>query len=57
VEDSSNGLRSAHAAGMAVIAVPNRAYPPASDALALAQLVVDRVDAVTAEVVAQLRPV
>jgi HAD superfamily hydrolase (TIGR01509 family) len=57
VEDSSNGLRSAHAAGMAVIAVPTRAYPPASDALALAQLVVDRVDAVTAEVVAQLRPV
>lgn len=57
VEDSSNGLRSAHAAGMAVVAVPNRAYPPDPDALALADLVVDRVDAVTAEVVALLRPV
>jgi HAD superfamily hydrolase (TIGR01509 family) len=57
VEDSSNGLRSAHAAGMAVVAVPNRAYPPASDALALADAVVERVDAVTAELVAQLRPV
>jgi HAD superfamily hydrolase (TIGR01509 family) len=57
VEDSSNGLRSAHAAGMAVIAVPNRAYPPAADALALAQLVVDRVDAITPELVAHLRPV
>jgi beta-phosphoglucomutase-like phosphatase (HAD superfamily) len=28
VEDSSNGLRSAAAAGMAVIAVPNPHYPP-----------------------------
>ena len=57
VEDSSNGLRSAHAAGMAVIAVPNRAYPPAPDALALADATVDRVDAITAELVAHLRPV
>lgn len=36
VEDSSNGLRSAHAAGMRVIAAPRPEYPPASDALALA---------------------
>jgi HAD superfamily hydrolase (TIGR01509 family) len=36
VEDSSNGIRSAAAAGMAVVAVPNRAFPPAEDALALA---------------------
>jgi HAD superfamily hydrolase (TIGR01509 family) len=36
VEDSSNGLRAAAAAGMAVIAVPNEHYPPAQDALALA---------------------
>jgi HAD superfamily hydrolase (TIGR01509 family) len=40
VEDSSNGLRSAHAAGMTVLAVPNREYPPADDALALAAAVV-----------------
>lgn len=33
VEDSSNGLRAAVAAGMATIAVPNRAFPPADDAL------------------------
>jgi HAD superfamily hydrolase (TIGR01509 family) len=57
VEDSSNGLRSAHAAGLAVVAVPNRAYPPAVDALALADVVVERVDAVTPKLVAQLRPV
>ena len=40
VEDSSNGLRAAHAAGMRVIALPNTHYPPAEDALALADAVV-----------------
>lgn len=39
VEDSSNGLRSAHAAGMRVIAVPHPRYPPAPDAIALAAFV------------------
>jgi HAD superfamily hydrolase (TIGR01509 family) len=53
VEDSHNGIRSAHAAGMRVIAIPNAHYPPSDDALALAdidlqsleQLTVDRVSA------------
>ncbi|MGV9308000.1 HAD family hydrolase [Nonomuraea sp. NPDC003727] len=40
VEDSSNGLRSAAAAGMRVIAVPHPRYPPAPDALELAAAVV-----------------
>jgi HAD superfamily hydrolase (TIGR01509 family) len=40
LEDSANGIRSAHAAGLRVIAVPNRAFPPSADALALASLVV-----------------
>jgi HAD superfamily hydrolase (TIGR01509 family) len=39
VEDSSNGLRSAAAAGMRVIAVPRPQYPPDPDALAAASLV------------------
>jgi HAD superfamily hydrolase (TIGR01509 family) len=39
VEDSANGLRSAHAAGMRVLALPNAHYPPAADALALADVV------------------
>lgn len=52
VEDSSNGLRSAHAAGMRVVAVPNRAYPPAADALALADVVLDSIRELTPEVVA-----
>jgi HAD superfamily hydrolase (TIGR01509 family) len=47
VEDSSNGLRAAHAAGMHVIATPNRAFPPAPDALALADVVVDGIADVT----------
>ena len=36
VEDSSNGIRAAHAAGCYVIALPNPEFPPAEDALALA---------------------
>ena len=35
VEDSSNGIRAAAAAGMTVIAIPNPVYPPRPDALAL----------------------
>jgi len=41
IEDSSNGIRSAHAAGLYVIAIPNRQFPPAADALALADFVAD----------------
>jgi HAD superfamily hydrolase (TIGR01509 family) len=36
VEDSSNGIRAAAAAGLTVIALPNPTYPPKPDALALA---------------------
>lgn len=51
VEDSSNGLRSADAAGMAVIAVPNPHYPPDEDALALAAVTVETVGEVDAALV------
>jgi HAD superfamily hydrolase (TIGR01509 family) len=40
IEDSASGIRAAHAAGMRVIAYPNRHYPPAEDVLALADVVV-----------------
>jgi HAD superfamily hydrolase (TIGR01509 family) len=40
IEDSSNGIRAAHAAGMRVIALPNAHYPPAPDTLALAAAVI-----------------
>jgi len=55
VEDSSNGLRSAAAAGMAVICVPHGVYPPAPDALALADLVIDSLDELTVPAVVKLR--
>jgi HAD superfamily hydrolase (TIGR01509 family) len=49
VEDSGNGLRSAAAAGMTVIAVPNPHYPPAEEALALAAVTVRSISEVTPE--------
>jgi len=52
VEDSANGIRSAHAAGMRVIAIPNRAFPPPDDVLALAAVVLDSIAELTADVVA-----
>jgi beta-phosphoglucomutase-like phosphatase (HAD superfamily) len=51
VEDSENGISSATAAGMRTIAIPNPRYPPAEDALAQADLVLDSIDELTAEVV------
>jgi HAD superfamily hydrolase (TIGR01509 family) len=47
IEDSSNGIRSAHAAGMAVIAIPNQDFPPEPDALALASAVLDSLTELT----------
>jgi HAD superfamily hydrolase (TIGR01509 family) len=55
VEDSTNGLRSAHAAGMAVVAVPNRDFPPDPEALELADEVIDSLTELTPERVRQLR--
>jgi HAD superfamily hydrolase (TIGR01509 family) len=41
VEDSESGIRSAAAAGMRVVAIPNRSFPPGEDALARADVVLD----------------
>ena len=49
VEDSRNGIRSAHAAGMRVIAIPNAHYPPSDDALAAADVVLASLDELTVE--------
>jgi HAD superfamily hydrolase (TIGR01509 family) len=54
VEDSSNGLRSAAAAGLAVVAVPHSVYPPAADAIGKAALVIDSLDELTVEAVQNL---
>lgn len=51
VEDSSNGIRAAHAAGIHVIAVPNAHYPPGPEALALADVVLRSLHELTPELV------
>ena len=51
IEDSSNGIRSAAEAGLRLIAVPNAAYPPADDALALADAVVRSLDDIDPQLV------
>jgi HAD superfamily hydrolase (TIGR01509 family) len=43
VEDSHSGIRSAKAAGTAVIAIPNPSFPPDPEALALADLVLESI--------------
>jgi HAD superfamily hydrolase (TIGR01509 family) len=54
IEDSSNGLRSAATAGLAVIAVPHPKYPPAPDALESARLVLRSLTDLTPDAVAAL---
>ncbi len=54
VEDSSNGLRSAAAAGMAVIAVPRPEYPPAADALAGVRTTLTSLTELTPQTIAAL---
>jgi HAD superfamily hydrolase (TIGR01509 family) len=52
VEDSHNGLRSAHAAGMLVVAVPNPHFPPDDEALALADVTIASIDHLQVETLA-----
>ena len=52
VEDSNAGIRSAKAAEMRVIAIPNRTYRPAPETLAAADAVLGSLDELTPEVVA-----
>ena len=56
IEDSTNGLRSAHAAEMVVIAVPNGDFPPEPDALALAALELGSLEELSPERVRALTP-
>jgi HAD superfamily hydrolase (TIGR01509 family) len=51
IEDSASGIRSAHAAGMHVVAIPNRAFPPPAKVLALAGVVLESIEALDPEVV------
>jgi HAD superfamily hydrolase (TIGR01509 family) len=51
IEDSASGIRSAHAADMHVVAIPNRAFPPPADVLALASIVLESIEELDPEVV------
>jgi HAD superfamily hydrolase (TIGR01509 family) len=51
IEDSQAGILSARAAGMRVIAVPNRHFPPGDEALVAADVVLGSLDELTPEVV------
>ena len=51
VEDSHNGILSAAAAGMRVIAVPNRRFPPGREALAAADRTLESVEDLTVDTV------
>ena len=51
VEDSHNGIRSAKAAGMRVVAIPNPHFPPDKTALAQADVVLRSIDELTPEVI------
>ena len=54
VEDSASGIRSAHAAGMRVIAYPNRQYPPAAVDLDSADAVLDAISCLDERLLASL---
>jgi HAD superfamily hydrolase (TIGR01509 family) len=47
IEDSANGIHSAKAAGMGVIAIPNPHFPPPDDVLAQAELVLESLEGLT----------
>ena len=56
IEDSTNGLLAAHAAGMGVIAIPNDAHPPEWRGLSVAAAVLDSLGELTPEVVEGATP-
>jgi HAD superfamily hydrolase (TIGR01509 family) len=51
IEDSANGIRSAKAAGMHVVAVPNAHFPPPGETLAAADAILGTITELTPETV------
>jgi HAD superfamily hydrolase (TIGR01509 family) len=51
IEDSANGIRSAKNAGMRVIGIPNRHFPPDEEALALADVTLGSLAELTTSVI------
>lgn len=57
IEDSANGVRSARAAGMRVVCVPNPHFPPPADVLATADDVLAHLGELTVGRIAALAPI
>jgi beta-phosphoglucomutase-like phosphatase (HAD superfamily) len=53
VEDSASGIRSARAAGMLVVAIPNRDFPPPSEVLELADVTLESIKALEPETITE----
>jgi len=51
VEDSGSGILSAHAAGMRVVAIPNRAFPPSEEALKAADAAIPSLQELHQEII------
>jgi HAD superfamily hydrolase (TIGR01509 family) len=51
VEDSASGIRAAKAAGLLVVTIPNRHFPPGDDALVLADVRLDSLAELTPDAV------
>lgn len=51
VEDSRSGILSASAAGMRVVAIPNKRFPPDEEALAAADVIIPSIDQLTPNIV------
>jgi HAD superfamily hydrolase (TIGR01509 family) len=54
IEDSQSGILSARAAGMRVVAIPNRRFPPGEEALQQAAVVLDSLADLTPDVITRL---
>jgi HAD superfamily hydrolase (TIGR01509 family) len=55
IEDSRSGIRSAHAAGMRVVAIPNAHFPPDEESLGLADAVLSSLDELSPGVLDRLQ--
>jgi HAD superfamily hydrolase (TIGR01509 family) len=56
IEDSRNGILSARAAGMRVIAIPNKRFPPGEEALAEVDVVIESISELVAAAVEGDKP-
>ncbi len=54
IEDSANGILSADAAGMRVVAIPNRAFPPPADVFARASIVLESIKELDPDVITEV---